>query len=278
MIPMKRMMSLVMALLMALTLTAAAFAEDLSSASGDDTAVSAAEATGTGIDGTVSADDSVNADDTGLADDTAAVEEPVPPTPEEVFDAVMAKLELNWTRIPMPNEGYLKDDAQYWSFWGVQEDGTCACLTVRESEDEGYEQIGETEVYPLEAVYADYVEDLLRCIAGLEQGTAGASLKQAQVVCMAWAVCAANDFDKLELVDLQQILSEQIACLTWEEQYALTANELAVTEEVLRLTDTDEALGGEYEDAGVAEALTLFRGSDAVRASVEALLMAVFTR
>ena len=106
-----------------------------------------------------------------------------------------------------------------------------------------------------------------RLLAGLEPGSAGASLKLAKAVAE-----GAMDTEAfaVNLLAAQEFLSE-------EEKAVFTQNRGALTEEAVRLLDETEEPGSAYADAGVEEVMDELRNDPSVRLSVETFIFAVET-
>ncbi len=120
-------------------------------------------------------------------------------------------------------------------------------------------------------------EGYYRLLAGLEPGSAGASLKLAKAVAEVYRFCGGHPFWAMDteafavnLLAAQEFLSE-------EEKAVFTQNRGALTEEAVRLLDETEELGSAYADAGVEELMDELRNDPSVRLSVETFIFAVET-
>ena len=114
-------------------------------------------------------------------------------------------------------------------------------------------------------------------IASLENGTAGASLKEAQAVCDLYAFCMEN---RLWLTETEELGRNMLAAreqLSEKELAAFDANEPAVSAEALRLLKEEEKLTDAYYDAGVAERLEALRDDITIRSGVSFFLACVMT-
>ncbi len=114
-------------------------------------------------------------------------------------------------------------------------------------------------------------------VAALPEGTAGASLQQAQRVADLWTLCAAYDFTRMDAEAVREAEAEALAMMTEEERAAYAENAPAIRSEAARLLDPAETADGVYADAGVAELLAVLRAEEAVRASMAAYLAAAET-
>ena len=112
---------------------------------------------------------------------------------------------------------------------------------------------------------------LLEPIADLPDGTAGAGLNRAVRVMYVTLTAAMYRFDLFDAEALLPAFEEAAAALTEEQRTAFAENAPAIIAEALRLCDPAEALGGEYADAGVAEVMEALRADETVAASLAAL-------
>ena len=156
----------------------------------------------------------------------------------------------------------------------MTEDGTL--LWQDSALKETAEMVLQREIAPV-ATPEEIREGYYRQLAGLEAGTAGASLKLAKAVAEVYRFCAGHPFwamdteaYALNLVAAQEGLSE-------EEKAVFTQNRGALTEEAVRLLDETEELGSAYADAGVEELMDELRNDPSVRLSVETFIFAVET-
>ena len=119
----------------------------------------------------------------------------------------------------------------------------------------------------------DYLQDMYYDgVADIPVETAGASLKAAGEVVNVWLLCARIDFASLEQEAVGELLSSALAALDEESRIMYEENAPGILNEVRRLLDPKAELSGEYEDAGVADCLTVLRREESVRASIEAFL------
>ena len=119
----------------------------------------------------------------------------------------------------------------------------------------GAEQGEETEV----EIYVPTAEILLdsyfRPVIAIPQGTAGASLAQAQCACDALAFAAGNQLWMTDTEMLQANLLEAWNSLTGEEQNCFYLNYLGLDELLKGCFEDWGALRGGFEDAGAADAM-----------------------
>ncbi|MBR4710657.1 MAG: hypothetical protein IKP10_01395 [Clostridia bacterium] len=118
---------------------------------------------------------------------------------------------------------------------------------------------------------AETLAMLFSDLAALPEGSAGASLHRARAVMETLVNAAVYSYDRIDSEKITAVLEEAAAALTEEQRAALAVSGQAVYEEVLRLCDPAEELGGEYADAGVAEVMEALRGEEAVMASAKTI-------
>ena len=114
-------------------------------------------------------------------------------------------------------------------------------------------------------------------VIGLEEGTAGASLKLAQAADSVFRFCSAAAFWCMDRASVEKALTEVQNSLTAEEKAAFDRNRGALALELTRLLKEDEEAGSAYADAGVESRMTDLRNDPAVRLSVETFVFAVET-
>ena len=115
-------------------------------------------------------------------------------------------------------------------------------------------------------------ENVLLPAAAFPEGTAGSSLKQAELVNTLWELSAGEQMDKMDPAALSEAIRAAFGALP-EEQQTVLAEQLPALAEALRLSlDPDEAACSLYEDAGVAETLSALRESPEARLAAENLL------
>ncbi len=107
----------------------------------------------------------------------------------------------------------------------------------------------EAELPSVEAI----ADGFCRVIAGIEPGTAGASLKTAQAVCGVLRVCGLYRPAEADRAALRERLRAAEERLDETERAAYAEHLPGMAETLLKLTDGTEAPGAEYEDAGVLE-------------------------
>lgn len=110
---------------------------------------------------------------------------------------------------------------------------------------------------------------------GLEEGTAGVSMKLSQAVKSVFQFCSVCDFWSMDSESIKKALAEVQNSLTEEEKAAFDRNSGALTGEITRLLDENQEMGSIYADAGVEEQMIELINDPAVRLSVKALLSAV---
>ncbi|MBR6953457.1 MAG: hypothetical protein IKH77_00245 [Clostridia bacterium] len=108
--------------------------------------------------------------------------------------------------------------------------------------------------------------------ATLPEGTAGASLQEAERVTYLWLLCGMYDFAAPEQDAVRNALAEAEKGLPEEMRSLYTAHAPGVLAEARRLLDPGETAGGQYEDAGMADLLAALRGEERACRSMEALL------
>ena len=114
-------------------------------------------------------------------------------------------------------------------------------------------------------------------VIGLEEGSAGASLKLAQAVDNVFRFCFVCNFWCQDYEPFASALVAAQSSLTEEEKAAFDQNRGALTLELTRLLDENEELGSAYADAGVETQMIELRNDPAVRLSVETFIFAVET-
>ena len=165
------------------------------------------------------------------------------------------------------------------------EDNGTGCFTVTENgtllwEDSYLAEAAEmtlTRLIPSapssEEIKAGYYQQVI----GLEEGTAGASLKLAQAVESVYWFCSICHFWCMDHDPFEKALVDAQNSLTAEEKAAFDRNRGALTLEITRLLDENEEMGSIYEDAGVEAHMIDLRNDPAVRLSVETFIFAVET-
>jgi len=114
-------------------------------------------------------------------------------------------------------------------------------------------------------------------VIGLQPETAGASLKLAEAVRDIYVFCSVNPFWCMDTEAFSNNLEAAQKQLTAEQKAAFDQNRGGLTLEVTRLLSEDEELGGVYADAGVEDQMTELRNHPDVRLSVENFIFAVET-
>ena len=214
------------------------------------------------------------------------VAEQVPVDPQTVFDrAADQLLGVNYELLALAERSQLTEDVEIYAFLCK---GTAAVpgaeprlcvLLAADLAEEGILPMGvidcpsADEDGVLAFPDAEYLAaNFFRALAQLPAGTAGASLQAARQVTDLWLICAMYDFAALDAETVSRNLSSGLLALAEEERALYVENAAFVLSEALRLCDPDEVPGGEYEDAGSAEALAALRAEESVRASVQAFL------
>ncbi len=129
------------------------------------------------------------------------------------------------------------------------------------------------DVPSAEEIKAGYYQQAI----GLEEGTAGASLKLARAVGNVFEFCSLHSFWCMEYAPFVQALADAQNSLTAEEKAAFDLHRAALALELTRLLEEDEETRSVYDDAGVGERLNVLRNDPAVRFSVETFIFAVET-
>ena len=120
-------------------------------------------------------------------------------------------------------------------------------------------------------------ESYYQKVIGLEKDTAGASLKLAQTVQEIFMFCMINPFWCMdgEQFGMNLALAQQM--LTAEEKAAFDQNRGALTQEISRLLMENEEAGSIYADAGIENQIETLRNTMEIRFTVEVFLYAVET-
>ena len=122
-----------------------------------------------------------------------------------------------------------------------------------------------------EDIKASYYQD----VTDLETATAGASLKLAEVVRDTYVFCMVNPFWCMDKEAFSKNLAAAQEQLTAEEKAAFDQNCDVLVQEIKRLLQENEELGGVYTDAGMEKQMIELRNSPDIRYSVETFLDAV---
>ena len=141
-------------------------------------------------------------------------------------------------------------------------------------------QAGEMELHRvIDAVPAadEILQSYYLPVAGLESGTAGASLKLAETVCGLFRFCQEHYFWNMDADAFAANLEAAQQALTAEQRAAFDVNRGTVTLEAVRLLAENEESGSTYADAGAADAMNEMRNDPSVRLSAETFLFAVET-
>ncbi len=120
-------------------------------------------------------------------------------------------------------------------------------------------------------------EGYYRQVIDLEPETAGASLKLAQAAESVFRFCSVSSFWCMDYEPFANALTAAQNSLTAEEKAAFDRNRGALTLEITRLLDENEEMGSEYADAGVETQMIELRNDPDVRLSVETFIFAVET-
>ncbi len=165
---------------------------------------------------------------------------------------------------------------------GLLEDNGTGCFTITENDTLLWEDSYLAEAAKMtlqrvipsvpsaEEIKAGYFEQAI----GLEEGTAGVSMKLAQAVKSVFQFCSVCDFWSMDSESIKKALAEVQNSLTEEEITAFDHNSGVLTGEMTRLLDENQEMGSIYEDAGVEEQMIELRNDPVVRLSVKALLSA----
>ena len=123
----------------------------------------------------------------------------------------------------------------------------------------------------------EILEAYYRGVIGLETDTAGASLKLAQTVREIFRFCTINPFWCMDGEEFGKNLALAQQMLTAEEKAAFDQKRGVLTEEIARLLMENEEAGGIYADAGIEDQIEILRNTMEIRFSVEVFLYAVET-
>ena len=108
-------------------------------------------------------------------------------------------------------------------------------------------------------------------VGGIETGTAGASLKQAQAACEAVGFASRSGIWSADIPALRENLLAAWTSMTEEEQSAFDANFISLLTLVRDAWEDWDANKGPFEDAGVAETMRGFMSERSARLSWDAL-------
>ena len=123
----------------------------------------------------------------------------------------------------------------------------------------------------------EILESYYRRVIDLETETAGASLKLAQTARDVFLFCMDNLFWTMDAEEFGMNLAAAQLLLTDEEKAAFDQKRGALTEELSRLVMENEEAGSLYADAGIEEQVESLRNTPEIRFSVEVFLFAVET-
>ena len=123
----------------------------------------------------------------------------------------------------------------------------------------------------------ELLESYYKKVIGLETDTAGASLKLAQTVQEIFQFCMAHPFWCMDGVEFGTNLAAAQLMLTEEEKAAFDRNRSVVNQEIARLLMEDEEAGSIYADAGIENQVETLRNTMEIRFSAEVFLYAVET-
>ena len=105
---------------------------------------------------------------------------------------------------------------------------------------------------------ADFIEEYFLFISGIEEGTAGVSLKKARAACSVMNFAAVNELCITDYPSFRDNLLEGFEELSKEEQEAFDANLVDITQLIDDCVVNWEANKGTFEDAGVADLMYVF--------------------
>ena len=167
---------------------------------------------------------------------------------------------------------------------GLLEDNGCGTFTLTENGvllwNDSY--LTESKDMRLERQIADapsaeeIQQGYYQKVISLENGSAGSALKLAEAVCDVFQFCSAAPFWAMDAAYTSNLQAAQEA-LTAEEKASFDQNRGALTLEISRLLDEKEELGSAYADAGLEVQMNALRSDPAIRLSVEVFLFAVET-
>ncbi len=123
----------------------------------------------------------------------------------------------------------------------------------------------------------ELLESYYKKVIGLETDTAGASLKLAQNVKDIFLFCMVNPFWCMDDVKFGENLAAAQQMLTAEEKALFDRNRGALTQEIARLLMENEEAGSIYADAGIEDQIESLRNTREIRFSAEVFIYAVET-
>ena len=123
----------------------------------------------------------------------------------------------------------------------------------------------------------EILESYYQRVIGMETDTAGASLKLAQTVQEVFLFCMIYPFWSMDGEEFGMNLALAQQKLTAEEKAAFDQNRGALTQEIARLLMENEEAGSIYADAGIENQIETLRNTMEIRYSVEVFLYAVET-
>ena len=192
-------------------------------------------------------------------------------------------MKLNYTGGMFADYAYAEDGSLNEEDTCLLEDDGTGCFTLTEDgtllwEDSYLAEAKEMKLSRLSPAVPSSEEikaGFYQVVIGLEEGTAGASLKQAQAVESVFRFCGIGDYWCMDQEAFEKALADVQGSLTAEEKAVYDQNRGALIQEINRLLDENEELGSVYEDAGVEEQMIELRNDPSVRLSVKAFLSAV---
>lgn len=123
----------------------------------------------------------------------------------------------------------------------------------------------------------EILESYYKKVIGLETDTAGSSLKLAQNVLDIFQFCMINPFWCMDGAEFGMNLAAAQLMLTEEEKAAFDRNRGVLNQEIARLLMEDEEAGSIYADAGIEDQIETLRNTMEIRFSAEVFLFAVET-
>ena len=108
------------------------------------------------------------------------------------------------------------------------------------------------EIVPEDTLIDELAEDFIQVVAGVEQGTAGASLKQAIAACEVWQFAAGSDLADLGVDGLKACLQESLESVDEEVRAAFEENFDGIAALLDACLEDWEANRPLFDDAGVA--------------------------
>lgn len=139
----------------------------------------------------------------------------------------------------------------------IGDDGNLVWNEFKEERGEGMAFVHTCESKPAPDP-ADFIEEYFLFISGIEEGTAGVSLKKARAACSVMNFAAVNELCITDYPSFRDNLLEAYLELSEEEQEAFDANLVDITQLIDDCIADWDANKGVFEDAGVADLMYVF--------------------